>query len=196
MLPLDALILITNGVLHSPVSGTRAVSLRRRSAGPEACSTLLSTTSLSSLFTPAAATATAAAAAAATTHTEGLSAATSLPSISRNASLAIPSEMSEAFGDEGLGLSPRAPTAHSAGGLADATAAAAEDVLGRGLGHGRSSEAEDVSPFDLTLAALGIEPGLLSAEDLAAALVVAVAGDGNQILLRAQSERERDEWVG
>ena len=194
MLPLDALILITNGVLHSPVSGTRAVSLRRRSAGPEACSTLLSTTSLSSLFTPAAATA--AAAAAATTHAEGLSAATSLPSISRNASLAIPSEMSEAFGDEGLGLSPRAPTAHSAGGLADATAAAAEDVLGRGLGHGRSSEAEDVSPFDLTLAALGIEPGLLSAEDLAAALVVAVAGDGNQILLRAQSERERDEWVG
>ena len=196
MLPLDALILITNGVLHSPVSGTRAVSLRRRSAGPEACSTLLSTTSLSSLFTPAAATAAAAAAAAATTHAEGLSAATSLPSISRNASLAIPSEMSEAFGDEGLGLSPRAPTAHSAGGLADATAAAAEDVLGRGLGHGRSSEAEDVSPFDLTLAALGIEPGLLSAEDLAAALVVAVAGDGNQILLRAQSERERDEWVG
>ena len=195
MLPLDALILITNGVLHSPVSGTRAVSLRRRSAGPEACSTLLSTTSLSSLFTPAAATAAAAAAAAATTHAEGLSAATSLPSISRNASLAIPSEMSEAFGDEGLGLSPRAPTAHSAGGLADATAAAAEDVLGRGLGHGRSSEAEDVSPFDLTLAALGIEPGLLSAEDLAAALVVAVAGDGNQILLRAQSERERDEWV-
>ena len=195
MLPLDALILITNGVLHSPVSGTRAVSLRRRSAGPEACSTLLSTTSLSSLFTPAAATA-AAAAAAATTQAEGLSAATSLPSISRNASLAIPSEMSEAFGDEGLGLSPRAPTAHSAGGLADATAAAAEDVLGRGLGHGRSSEAEDVSPFDLTLAALGIEPGLLSAEDLAAALVVAVAGDGNQILLRAQSERERDEWVG
>ena len=196
MLPLDALILITNGVLHSPVSGTRAVSLRRRSAGPEACSTLLSTTSLSSLFTPAATTAAAAAAAAATTHAEGLSAATSLPSISRNASLAIPSEMSEAFGDEGLGLSPRAPTAHSAGGLADATAAAAEDVLGRGLGHGRSSEAEDVSPFDLTLAALGIEPGLLSAEDLAAALVVAVAGDGNQILLRAQSERERDEWVG
>ena len=194
MLPLHSLILITNGVLHSPVSGTRAVSLRRRSAGPEACSTLLSTTSLSSLFTPAAATA--AAAAAATTHAEGLSAATSLPSISRNASLAIPSEMSEAFGDEGLGLSPRAPTAHSAGGLADATAAAAEDVLGRGLGHGRSSEAEDVSPFDLTLAALGIEPGLLSAEDLAAALVVAVAGDGNQILLRAQSERERDEWVG
>ena len=165
MLPLHALILITNGVLHSPVSGTRAVSLHGRSAYAAAATAVTA----------------AAAAAAANTDAAGLSAATSLPT--------LPSQVSEAFGDEGRGLSPRAPTAHPSGGLADpATAAAAAAE--------RSSEAEDLSPFDLTLAALGIEPGLLSAEDLAAALVVAVAGDGNQILLRAQSERERDEWVG
>ena len=164
MLPLHALILITNGVLHSPVSGTRAVSLHGRSA-----------------YAAAAAAVTAAAAAAANTDAAGLSAATSLPT--------LPSQVSEAFGDEGRGLSPRASTAHPSGGLADAATAAVAAAE-------RSSEAEDLSPFDLTLAALGIEPGLLSAEDLAAALVVAVAGDGNQILLRAQSERERDEWVG
>ena len=39
------------------------------------------------------------------------------------------------------------------------------------------------------------EPASLSAEDRASILVVAVAGEGNQILLRAASERERGEWV-
>ena len=182
VLPLHALILITNGVLHSPVCGTQAVSSRRCSAaeplgaaaGSETCSTpcatSLSSTSTSISTSISISISTAAAAAAALTDAAGSSAATSLPATTGEESAAS------------CAASVLAPACH-----ANAAAAAAAE---------RTCDGEDLSPFDMTLAALGVEPALLSAEDLAATLVVAVAGDGNQILLRAQSERERDEWVG
>jgi hypothetical protein len=67
--------------------------------------------------------------------------------------------------------------------------------------HSPVSNTQETVGFDASdrfrkaLTAFDVDPTMLSAEDSAAAFVLAVAGSGNQILLRAASESDRDEWV-